>query len=140
MKIIIDIPSIPKSKSEHYEGILISFFSVIDDILRKKRRGSYLIHFFLERLKKGEQKELLIILSKMMSQLQKGKKTEKQHSITSSLASESLPSKFLNTIKAYQRGVSKKATSSLQDPKARSTPDYSEIISDFIVKGVKYES
>lgn len=140
MKIIIDIPSIPKSKSEHYEGILFSFFAAIDDILRKKRKGSYLIHFFLERLEKSERRELLLIFSKIMSQLQKAKNKENPHKITSSLEEGSLPNKFHKIIKSYQIGVSKNANSSHQDPNARSTPNFSEVIANYIVKEVKHGS
>jgi hypothetical protein len=132
LKITVEIPGISNSERNHFIGILRSFFVVIEEILTRKRKASYLIHFFFERLEKDERRKFIFILIKIISSLtiRKTEISSKGIKITSSISGE-IPQNYHNIISSF-KGVSKIPKSSLQCPQGSGhTPkdgDVSEII------------
>jgi hypothetical protein len=141
MKISIDIPQIPKSQNDHWNGVLISFFNVVEEILQRKRKSSYLIHFFQEKLKKDERRKFLLILNKINLQLSKKEDKKQFHRIKGSTEEVEIPGEYLEKFHFFQRGVSELATVPHRDPKAGSTPsrdeEFSNIIAEEVIKCVK---
>jgi hypothetical protein len=139
MKITIDIPQIPSNQTDHWNGVLLSFFNVVEEILHRKRRASFLIHFFQERLEKSERKKFLLILSKIISQQSKTINKKQFQEIRGSMDSDEIPGVFKEKISFFQRGVSELARVPHQGPKAGPTPQgksFSNLIAEEIFKCV----
>lgn len=139
MKISISIPEISDREAEHWEGILRSFFNTVEEVLAKKRKASYLTHFFTERLKKGERREFLRILAKIILQLKR--KPVGPSQVLASTADLVIPTKFHRVIQSFQREVSSTTTSTHQSHKARETSqkgeDVTQLISEAIIENSK---
>jgi hypothetical protein len=142
MKISINIPVTSDREAEHWEGILRSFFITTEEILAKKRKASCLTHFFTEKLKKGERKEFLRILAKIILQLKR--KPDGSSQILASTIDHEIPSKYHRVIQSFQREVSSTTTSTLQSHKARDTSQKGEdvisLISEAIIENSKERS
>lgn len=58
-----------KAKDQHLNGMLLSFFSALEDIVTQRKRASLLNHFWRERLSKEDKRLLLRLLMSMKTQL-----------------------------------------------------------------------
>jgi menaquinone-dependent protoporphyrinogen IX oxidase len=139
MKISINIPEISDREAEHWEGILRSFFNTVEEVLAKKRKASYLTHFFTEKLKKGERREFLRILAKIILQLKR--KPVGPPQVLASATDLVIPTKYHRVIQSFQREVSSTTTSTHQSPKVRDTShegeDVTQLISEAIIENSK---
>lgn len=61
-------------QSENLKGILLSLFTTIEEVITRQRKGSYLVHFYQERLNKSERRILISVLNQLQSQLIEEKK------------------------------------------------------------------
>lgn len=68
---------VPAEEESKWIGFLLTFFEGIEDVVRKRRKGSYLTHLCEERLSKSERKVLFRILSDLVVSISKKKQTEK---------------------------------------------------------------
>jgi hypothetical protein len=136
MKITIDIPQIPSNQTDHWNGVLLSFFNIVEEILLRKRRASYLIHFFQERLEKDERRRFLLILGKITLQLSKKVNKKQFQEIRGSVDSDEIPSVLMLKFNFFQRGVSELAKVPHQGPKAGPTPDKVRSLSNIITEEV----
>lgn len=126
MRITLNIPTVPKNKEDHWRGILVSLFGAIEDILAKKRRGSYLIHFFQERLDRTEKREFRRIIAKIIPQL--SKRREGNVAMTASSKGQRIPKEYEDILNFFRtRGVSIHANVSHQASKADTTPKELEV-------------
>jgi hypothetical protein len=116
MKFTINISSIPEGKKDHWEGIFVSFIQVIEDIFLKKRKGSYLLHFYLERLDKNERRTFLMILEKIIVSLTKRSKTSQHHKMISGVFEDEMPLEFQKIFKQFSSRVSDPARDPHQVP------------------------
>jgi hypothetical protein len=69
MKIQISIPGIPKKREDHLKGVLVSLLDVTDQILDRRKKTSYLVHFLEERLTKNERREFSNFLKRVIGSL-----------------------------------------------------------------------
>jgi SRSO17 transposase len=141
MRIILDLPVSGTKQIEHWNGIFCSFFETVEEILSKKRRASYLTHFFLERLEKGERQEFLKCLSKVIPQLHQ-KSKENQTKVLASTQNGQDLEVLHNIIKSFRQGVSKSATISHQSlngmgDSSRKGDEISKIIEEEILNVIK---
>lgn len=67
----LKVPTISGLKPDQVEGILLSFLSAAIDVFDGKRKTTYLIHFYRERLDRNERKKLTLILEHLCKQLTK---------------------------------------------------------------------
>jgi len=56
-------------KDRHLQGMLLSLFSAVEDIVLQRRKATYLNHFWRERLSRDEKRILLRALGELTSQL-----------------------------------------------------------------------
>lgn len=70
----IQVPS--DSKEEDIKGILLSILNGNIDILLKKRKGSYLNHFYFERLNRKEKRWVLNVFDQISKKLLPESKTQ----------------------------------------------------------------
>lgn len=111
-----EIQGIPKKQEKHWKGILLSFFTTIEEVLSKRRKASYLTHFFQERLDKGERREFLRILAKLNLQLVK-ETQEIQTNVLASTENSKIPIRYQKIFNTFKDGVSESATTPRQSPK-----------------------
>jgi predicted glycosyltransferase len=113
MKFNVSVPGIPKRREDHLRGVLVSILDVTDQILDRKRKTSYLVHFLEERLTKNERKELSSFLKKLISSLQVTSRP-KEVQISGSFSGEQ---KYFHRFSTFGR-ISNPATDSHQSPEA----------------------
>jgi hypothetical protein len=104
-------------------GFLLTFFEGIEDIVRKKRKSSYLIHLCEERLCKAERRTLLRILNDIVLSIsdKTSEKSESQHSLSEVVLKNCDSLDNLINIFAKLQTVSDPARNPRQAPKAGAT-------------------
>lgn len=116
MEVTFDIKGPTKEKLHHYYGILTSLFDILDDVMLKRTRSTKIIHFFEERLQKGDIKELHVIFNIIIKELsKKGLKTRISGDVNH--FEVSMPDNFLHRFKNFGIGVSTIASGLHQVPK-----------------------
>ena len=101
MNIQLNINFPPDQKAVHVKGVLLSFFTAVDEVVTKQRRGSYLSHFYQERLDKSEKRALRSVIGQIQKQLQKSK-TKEPFLRQASIEEEEIPIEVINLIKSFQ--------------------------------------
>jgi Na+/phosphate symporter len=122
----------------HFDGFLLSLFDGFEAVLRKRRKATYLVHLFEERLTKNEQRIVLQIFDSIIAQILSTLDKKSKKSIHASNSQEApLPSEIDRLIKTFQ-AVSSSATTTHQSsfPKtvraAENTVDKGEEISQIV--------
>lgn len=111
---------VPKGMSEdQVRGIMVSLISVVAEVGAKKRKSSYVHHFFQERLDRGERRNIQIFLSLLQTQFQKRKIHFDSNMITAEFHKENeIPEKFTRIFNSFQifkkKDVSNPTNDSLQ--------------------------
>jgi hypothetical protein len=72
MKAILKVEDFNKERQKHFQGILVSLFDILDDILMNRVRSTKISHLFRERLKKDEKRMLSILFNNIIDQNCKG--------------------------------------------------------------------
>lgn len=113
---------IEKKKEKEISGMLLSFFTCIEEIVRKKRKASYIVHFWQERLTKSERKDLLNVILQFQEILVQSQERQLQEDSNLKSINE-IPKEFQIVLRTFSLwgGVSKPARVSHQEPKAGST-------------------
>lgn len=75
MKIKMEFPLPHNAKSEEVRGILVSLFEAVIEVGNRRRKASYITHFFQERLDRGERRNLSMILANLQKSLLSETKT-----------------------------------------------------------------
>jgi hypothetical protein len=95
---------IPSGMNEiQVKGLLLSLITSLDDVGQRRRRGTFISHFFQERLDRKERRSLSLIFHQLQSQL-KPEVKDKDHLMKSQvLRDESdIPKKIIKIIKTFQ--------------------------------------
>jgi hypothetical protein len=93
---------VPGNQSEKdIRGKLVSLFDAVIEVSLMKRRASYIVHFWRERLTKSEQRNLLLILSDFIKQIQIDK--HESSSFSEDLQDQKLPSRAKEILKQIRR-------------------------------------
>jgi histidinol phosphatase-like PHP family hydrolase len=82
MRISISIPSIPEVRNDHLLGVLSSLLDSTDQVLGKRKRASFIIHFIEERLNKVERKEFSNFIKKLIVELKRNESISKVESFS----------------------------------------------------------
>lgn len=69
MSLTLKVKTTSDRESEKIRGQLISLLSAIEDVGTRRRRASYIVHFFQERLDRKERRALLRVLAQLITQL-----------------------------------------------------------------------
>lgn len=69
MKIKMESILPQNTKSEKMSGILVSLFEAVIEVGNRRRKASYITHFFQERLDRGERRNLNMILANFQKSL-----------------------------------------------------------------------
>lgn len=126
MKLNLKLPGRLQNREGHLRGTLISTLNVLDEILLRKRKATYLLHFVEERLDKSERKEFSIFLKLLIQELQReGSRGKTRLGEANSPGSIEL----LRVINSFgERGISERATALRQLPEAGSIPSRAGIV------------
>lgn len=96
----IQIPS--DSNEEAIKGILLSILTGNIDILLKKRKGSYLNHFYFERLNRKEKRWVLNVLDQISKNLLPESKTQILEAVSAKKEETEIRGRYLTFFKHLQ--------------------------------------
>jgi hypothetical protein len=99
LRLQINVPT--GSNSDSIRGQLLSLLNAIEEVGTRKRKGSFIVHFFQERLDKRERRILLSILNQLQNQLLKKDESINEGSKKDPLDT-SLPSRVAIILKRFQ--------------------------------------
>lgn len=111
--------NINPEEKRRINGFLLTLFDGIESILKKRRKATYLVHLFEERLSKNEQRVVLRLLNGIIDQI--SSKDVIGAPITAKIPKEDkIPNELDRLIKSFQT-VSSSAKKIRQDSKAEPT-------------------
>lgn len=87
---------------EQTRGILLSLISSLDEVSCRRRKGSFISHFFQERLDRKERRSIRFLFSQLQDQLRKERRSKAQIVSSSSNLESKIPLKFQKIIKTFQ--------------------------------------
>lgn len=93
---------VPHDMNEsQFKGMFLSFITAVEDVALKRRKATYIQHFFRERLDRREKRTLRSSLGQIINQLQE-KKSKILNKETANLSGTKIPKEFLSILETFQ--------------------------------------